>query len=34
MAQTVELAETAIPDELWDELDRLAPPRELWLDPA
>jgi D-threo-aldose 1-dehydrogenase len=34
MAQTVQLAETAIPDELWDELDRLAPPRELWLDPA
>jgi D-threo-aldose 1-dehydrogenase len=30
--QTLELAAIAIPDELWPELDRLTPPRDLWLD--
>jgi len=30
--QTIELAAIAIPDELWPELDRLTPPRDLWLD--
>lgn len=34
ITQSVELAETPIPDDLWDELERLAPPRDLWLDPA
>ncbi len=34
IAQTVELADMPIPDALWAELDALAPPRELWLDPA
>jgi D-threo-aldose 1-dehydrogenase len=32
IAQTVELATTAIPDELWAELEQAVPPRELWLD--
>jgi D-threo-aldose 1-dehydrogenase len=34
VAQTIEAAESTVPDELWDELERLAPPRSLWLDPA
>ncbi len=29
--QTLELAAVAVPDELRDELERLVPPRELWL---
>jgi D-threo-aldose 1-dehydrogenase len=32
MTQTLELATTEIPDELWQELERAVPPRELWLD--
>jgi D-threo-aldose 1-dehydrogenase len=32
VAETVALAGTAIPDGLWDELERLAPPRATWLD--
>ncbi len=31
VAQTLEYAEHPVPDELWDELERLVPPRELWL---
>jgi D-threo-aldose 1-dehydrogenase len=31
-AQTLELADVPIPDELWDELERFVPPRDLWLD--
>lgn len=30
--ETVRMAETVVPDELWDELDALRPPRELWID--
>ena len=30
--QTLELAAVAIPDELWPELERALPARELWLD--
>ncbi|MFF5289081.1 aldo/keto reductase [Paractinoplanes globisporus] len=33
VAETLELAATPIPDELWAELDALAPLEELWLDP-
>jgi D-threo-aldose 1-dehydrogenase len=33
IAQTLELADTAIPDGLWEELERVVPPHELWLDP-
>lgn len=32
LAQTQQLAAQPIPVELWDELDRSVPPRELWLD--
>ena len=32
VADTVALASIPIPDELWAELDRLTPPRDLWLD--
>ena len=32
IAQTLELAATAIPDELWSELEKHTPARELWLD--
>jgi D-threo-aldose 1-dehydrogenase len=32
LAQTQELAAHPIPDELWEELERAVPPRELWLD--
>lgn len=32
VAQTLEYANLAIPESLWDELDTLTPPRELWLD--
>jgi D-threo-aldose 1-dehydrogenase len=32
IAQTVELAAVEIPDELWSELERATPDRELWLD--
>jgi D-threo-aldose 1-dehydrogenase len=32
IAQTIELARAAIPDELWSELDQATPPRQLWLD--
>ena len=32
IAQTLELAAVAIPDELWSELEQATPPRELWLD--
>ena len=32
LAQTLELAAVEIPDELWDELEQVVPPRELWLD--
>jgi D-threo-aldose 1-dehydrogenase len=31
IAQTLELAAVTIPDELWPELERAVPPRELWL---
>ena len=31
ITQTLELAAVTIPDELWPELERLTPPRELWL---
>jgi D-threo-aldose 1-dehydrogenase len=31
VAQTLEYAETEIPAELWDELEALVPPSELWL---
>lgn len=31
IAQTVALADVAIPDELWNELESLTPPRETWL---
>lgn len=31
IAETVALASHAIPDELWDELHALTPPRESWL---
>jgi D-threo-aldose 1-dehydrogenase len=34
IAQTLELAEVAIPDDLWDELERSAPTQEHWLDPV
>ena len=34
IAQTVELATTPVPDDLWAELEALAPPRERWLDPS
>ena len=30
--QTLKLAAVAIPDDLWDELEQVAPSRELWLD--
>lgn len=30
--ETVRMAETVVPDELWDELDALRPSRELWID--
>jgi D-threo-aldose 1-dehydrogenase len=30
--QTTELLAAHVPDELWDELEALTPPRELWLD--
>jgi D-threo-aldose 1-dehydrogenase len=30
--QTLELAAVEIPDELWAELERATPARELWLD--
>ena len=33
VTRTLELADIAIPDGLWSELDSLAPPPELWLDP-
>jgi D-threo-aldose 1-dehydrogenase len=33
IAQTVELASVAIPDELWAELETLVPPADGWLDP-
>jgi D-threo-aldose 1-dehydrogenase len=29
--QTLELAAVAIPDELWAELEKFTPDRELWL---
>jgi len=32
IAQTLELAAVEIPDELWSELERATPDRELWLD--
>ena len=32
--QTLDLATQPIDDGIWDELDRLAPPAELWLDPS
>jgi D-threo-aldose 1-dehydrogenase len=32
IAQTIELAGVAIPDELWPELEQATPPRQLWLD--
>jgi len=32
VAQTVQLAAVAIPDELWAELEQASPDRELWLD--
>ena len=32
IAQTVDLAAVAIPEELWSELEQLTPSRELWLD--
>ena len=32
IAQTIELAAVEVPDELWSELERAAPDRELWLD--
>ena len=32
IAQTLELAAVAIPDELWDELEQAVPSRDLWLD--
>jgi D-threo-aldose 1-dehydrogenase len=31
IAQTLELAAVAIPDELWPELEQLTPPQEIWL---
>jgi D-threo-aldose 1-dehydrogenase len=34
IAQTLELAAAAIPDDLWDELERFVPAQELWLDPV
>ncbi|MEV6302580.1 aldo/keto reductase [Actinoplanes sp. NPDC051861] len=33
VAQTLELAATEIPEALWEELESLVPPAELWLDP-
>jgi D-threo-aldose 1-dehydrogenase len=32
VAETIALAEIAVPDGLWDELERLVPPRATWLD--
>ena len=32
IAQTLELAAVAVPDELWSELEQATPDRELWLD--
>jgi D-threo-aldose 1-dehydrogenase len=32
VAETIALARTVIPDGLWDELERLTPPRDTWLD--
>ena len=32
IAQTLELAAVAVPDELWSELEQAVPARELWLD--
>jgi D-threo-aldose 1-dehydrogenase len=32
IAQTLELAAVAIPEELWDELEQAVPARDLWLD--
>jgi D-threo-aldose 1-dehydrogenase len=32
IAQTLELAAAAIPDELWSQLEQATPDRELWLD--
>ena len=32
VTQTLELLAVDVPDELWDELERLVPPREGWLD--
>ena len=34
VAETLDLASTAIPGELWGELEALVPPRSVWLDPA
>ena len=32
VAETLALAEVAVPDELWAELESLTPPSSLWLD--
>jgi D-threo-aldose 1-dehydrogenase len=34
MDQTLALAATTVPDELWDELEQAVPDHELWLDPG
>jgi D-threo-aldose 1-dehydrogenase len=31
IAETLDLAAVEIPDDLWAELERAAPPREVWL---
>jgi D-threo-aldose 1-dehydrogenase len=33
VAETLDLAGTHIPDELWADLEALVPPSHLWLDP-